>query len=148
MSDNTGPVVVGVDGSAQSLQAVELALEEAGLRGVPLHVVHCADITPAVLHLSGGVNVNTKDLADRQHQQVWELAAPVLDDTDVDVTRIELSGYPADELVRHAEENDAVLVVVGTRGRGRVASAVLGSTSMRVLEHAPCPVLVAKRRVI
>jgi nucleotide-binding universal stress UspA family protein len=147
MSDNTGPVVVGVDGSAQSLQAVELALEEAGLRGVPLHVVHCADITPAVLHLSGGVNVNTKDLADRQHQEVWELAAPVLDDTDVDVTKVELSGYPADELVRHAEDNDALLVVVGTRGRGRVASAVLGSTSMRVLEHAPCPVLVAKKRV-
>jgi nucleotide-binding universal stress UspA family protein len=147
MSDNTGPVVVGVDGSAQSLQAVELALEEAGLRGVPLHVVHCADITPAVLHLSGGVNVNTKDLADRQHQEVWELAAPVLDDTEVDVMKVELSGYPADELVRHAEDNDAVLVVVGTRGRGRVASAVLGSTSMRVLEHAPCPVLVAKKRV-
>ena len=147
MSDNTGPVVVGVDGSAQSLQAVELALEEAGLRRAPLHVVHCADVTPAVLHLSGGVNVNTKDLADRQHQDVWELAAPVLDDTDVDVTKVELSGYPADELVRHAEDNDAVLVVVGTRGRGRVASAVLGSTSMRVLEHAPCPVLVAKKRV-
>jgi nucleotide-binding universal stress UspA family protein len=147
MSDNTGPVVVGVDGSAQSLQAVELALEEAGLRGVPLHVVHCADITPAVLHLSGGVNVNTKDLADRQHQEVWELAAPVLDDTEVDVIKVELSGYPADELVRHAEDNDALLVVVGTRGRGRVASAVLGSTSMRVLEHAPCPVLVAKKRV-
>jgi nucleotide-binding universal stress UspA family protein len=147
MSDNTGPVVVGVDGSAQSLQAVELALEEAGLRGVPLHVVHCADITPAVLHLSGGVNVNTKDLADRQHHDVWELAAAVLDDTDVDVTKVELSGYPADELVRHAEDNDAVLVVVGTRGRGRVASAVLGSTSMRVLEHAPCPVLVAKKHV-
>lgn len=147
MSDNTGPVVVGVDGSAQSLQAVELALEEAGLRGAPLHVVHCADITPAVLHLSGGVNVNTKDLATRQHQDVWELTAPVLDDTDVDVSKVELSGYPADELVRHAEDNDAALIVVGTRGRGRVASAVLGSTSMRVLEHAPCPVLVAKQRV-
>ena len=147
MSDNTGPVVVGVDGSAQSLRAVELALEEAGLRGASLHVVHCADITPAVLHLSGGVNVNTKDLATRQHQDVWELAAPVLDDTDVDVRKVELSGYPADELVRHAEDNDAVLIVVGTRGRGRVASAVLGSTSMRVLEHAPCPVLVAKPRV-
>jgi nucleotide-binding universal stress UspA family protein len=70
--------------------------------------------------------------------------APVIEGTDVEIEKVELNGYPADELVAHCDRVGASLVVVGTRGRGRVASAVLGSTSMRILEHAHCPVLIAK----
>jgi nucleotide-binding universal stress UspA family protein len=138
------PIVVGVDGSPQSLLAVSLAVEEAAYRRAPLQIAHCADVTPAVLHLSGGVDVNTKALAEQQHAEVWEKVAPATDGADVEVELVELNGNPADELVAHCERVGASLVVVGTRGRGRVASAVLGSTSMRILEHAPCPVLIAK----
>ena len=143
MSDER-PVVVGVDGSQQSLSAISTALEEAAYRRAPLHIAHCADVTPAVLHLSGGVDVNTRDLAARQHAEVWEKVAPVIEGTDIEIEKVELNGYPADELVAHCDRVGASLVVVGTRGRGRVASAVLGSTSMRILEHAHCPVLIAK----
>lgn len=145
MSDRqAGPVVVGVDGSSQSLVAVEAAIEQAVLRGTDLHVVHCADITPAILHLAGGVTVDTRELAERDHEAVWEAVAPALENAPVTVTRIDLAGYPSDELTRYCDENDAALLVVGTRGRGRVASTVLGSTSLRSLENAQCNVLVAR----
>ena len=136
-------IVVGYDGSEQSDLALRRAIEEAGLREAELHVVHVVDVTPAVLHLSGGVTVNTADLADARRQDVWEKAAPLLD-SGGPITRVDLDGYPADALVDYCTEVSADLLVMGTRGRGRLASTFLGSTSLRALEQAQCDVMIAK----
>jgi nucleotide-binding universal stress UspA family protein len=58
-------------------------------------------------------------------------------------TRI-LRGRPATELVKEAERWSADLMVVGSRRLGRLGSLLLGSTSAEVVDHAPCPVLVAR----
>ena len=135
-------IVVGYDGSEQSDLALRRGIEEAGLREAELHVVHVVDVTPAVLHLSGGMTVSTTDLADARRQDVWEKAAPLLDSGGT-ITRVDLDGYPADALVDYCVVS-ADLLVMGTRGRGRLASTFLGSTSLRALEHAQCDVMIAK----
>jgi nucleotide-binding universal stress UspA family protein len=57
-------------------------------------------------------------------------------------------GHPATEIVREAEEGGHDLVVVGERpNRNLVARFLLGSTAIRVVEHAPCPVIVAKGEI-
>jgi len=59
-------------------------------------------------------------------------------------TRLRI-GYPAAEIVREAEEGDYGLVIVGWRqDQTLVRRLLLGSTAVRVVEHAPCPVIVAK----
>lgn len=136
-------VVVGYDGSEQSDLALRRAIQEALLREAEVHVVHVVDITPAVLLLPGEVTVNTADLAEARHQEVWETAAPLLD-YDGPIRRVDLEGYPADALVEYCGKVDADLLVLGTRGRGRLASTFLGSTSLRALEHASCDVVIAK----
>jgi nucleotide-binding universal stress UspA family protein len=141
-----GIVVVGVDGSDHSLIALTKAREEAAVRGDMLHVVHVTDFTPAVLHLSDGVTVHTSDLAAARRQEVWSKVDELLGEADEGVHRIDRDGYPADVLVDYCEEVGAELLVLGTRGRGRLASTLLGSTSLRALEHARCDVLVAKPR--
>lgn len=138
------PVVVGIDGSDHSLRALSLALNRAGLLGTSLHVVQVVDVTPAYLHLPGDMSVNTTELAEVQRKAVWEMAKPVLKDAEVEVKLVDLTGYPADELVEYTRSVDAVLLVVGTRGRGRLSSTFLGSTSLRAVERAHCDVLVAK----
>jgi nucleotide-binding universal stress UspA family protein len=62
------------------------------------------------------------------------------DDRSVDVRLID--GSPAERLLEIARDEDAALLVVGSRGRGAVASRVLGSVSRRLVEEAPCPVVV------
>jgi len=57
---------------------------------------------------------------------------------------VDLEGYPPDVIVEYAQEIGADLIVVGSRGRGDLASLVLGSTSHRVVNHAPCDVLVVR----
>jgi nucleotide-binding universal stress UspA family protein len=56
-----------------------------------------------------------------------------------------LTGNPVDEIVAYADSIDADLIVVGSRGHGAVASAVLGSVSQGVLHEARRPVLVFRR---
>lgn len=53
-------------------------------------------------------------------------------------------GQPAMAITQRARQLNADLIVVGTRGRGRIAAAVLGSVSAGVVDRAPCPVLVAR----
>lgn len=136
--------MVGVDGSDQSLRAVRLANDEAGWRGVALHIVHCVDMVPAHLHLSGAKSVDTIDLARQRHDEVWEKVRPIVESTGVEVVRADLMGYPADELTDHCQKVGAALLVMGSRGRGKLASAVLGSTSSHAIQLSPCPVLISK----
>jgi nucleotide-binding universal stress UspA family protein len=60
------------------------------------------------------------------------------------VTKVDLDGYPPDTLSSYATEVEAELLVLGTRGRGELASLILGSTSHRALHLATCDVLVVK----
>ncbi|HEX9846889.1 MAG TPA: universal stress protein [Acidimicrobiia bacterium] len=137
-------VVVGIDGSDHSLVALRRAAEEARLRQAETHVVHVADVSPAVLHLPGDVTIDTADLAASQRKAVWEKAEPVLSAFEVTSKQVDLEGYPADALVDYCDQTNADLLVLGTRGRGRLSSTFLGSTSLRALERAHCDVLIAK----
>lgn len=133
--------MVGVDGSDQSVHAAKIAGAEAELRGVDLHVVHCVDIQPAILHLREGTT-DTREIASAQHDAIHDKVAESLGDRAY--TRVGREGYPPDELVDYTGEVGAGLLVLGSRGRGRVAGAVLGSTSLRCLEQAEIPVLIVK----
>jgi nucleotide-binding universal stress UspA family protein len=141
--ERTFLVVVGYDGSEHSDLALRRAIQEAGLRDAELHVVHVEDVTPAVLHLPDGVTVSTLDLAATRREEVWAQGVRLLD-FDGPISRVDLDGYPADELVDYCAEVSADLLVMGTRGRGRLATTFLGSTSLRALERAHCDVLIAK----
>ncbi len=54
------------------------------------------------------------------------------------------TGDPAERICAYAEEIDARLIAIGTRGHSTVASLLLGSVSNAVIRHAPCPVLVVR----
>jgi nucleotide-binding universal stress UspA family protein len=137
-------VVVGLDGSEASLLALRHSLHEATWRGVELHVVHVLDVTPAVLHLAGNQRISTRDLAESDRVEVWNRATPILEAGGLEVVRVNREGKPADVLSEYCQEVGASVLVVGPRGRGRVAEALLGSTAQSVVKSAQCDVLVVK----
>ena len=121
----SGHIVVGMDESASAAAALAWAASEARLRGAELVVC-------SVVERRLGHNVDVSDSA----------ATVVLDES--------AAGYPTTVLTRHGEaaeellaaSDDADLLVVGSRGRGRLAGFVLGSVSRACMTHARCPVVV------
>ena len=59
-----------------------------------------------------------------------------------------LEGDPVDEILSFADNDGADLIVMGSRGRGALAGALLGSVSSGVAQHASVPVLIAKKRSV
>ncbi|HEU4895744.1 MAG TPA: universal stress protein [Acidimicrobiia bacterium] len=133
-------VVVGIDDSPVAPEVLARAIEQARWRGTDLHVVHVFHL-PIVYTEAA---INWAEVAEAQRSAVWAAADEALDIDDVEVERVDLEGYPPDVLVDYASQVDAELLVVGTRGRGEIASLILGSTSHRAIHLAGCDVLVVK----
>lgn len=132
-----GAVVVGYDGSEHARRALEWAIREARLRD--------ATLVPAVVvpALAGyGVPELPNDTALAAAEQLLTEAAQTAREQQprVRTTPIRVVGPPAQGLLQFTE--DAQLIVVGSRGRGGVASMILGSVSLRVAQRAACPAVV------
>jgi nucleotide-binding universal stress UspA family protein len=137
-------VVAGVDDSEPSERAAAAACRVAACLGAEVHAVFVAHVPAAMLAVLAGVPAAAADVLAAQRAAAWARVGPVLDGASVPVRRVDLEGYPSDTLVSYAAEVEAAMVVVGTRGRGDLASLVLGSTSHRVAHNAPCDVLIAR----
>jgi nucleotide-binding universal stress UspA family protein len=137
-----GSILCGVDGSPDSQAALRVATrlsEQLGARLVIAHVVQPEQLRPVgggplpVLMPPFGAGI---DAGQKLLEQL--LVAHGL----VDVDRRGGTGVPADRLADLADEEDAVMIVVGSRGRGAFRAAFLGSVSNELIGVARCPVLV------
>ena len=139
----SGPVVLGVSGSASSEAAIAFAYEAASLRGVPLVAVHAWTDVSSRPSLMPPLTPEWPVIEDDERRLLAEQLAGWQDKyPEVQVDRVVTEGRPADSLLQAAE--GAQLVVVGTRGRGGVRGLLLGSTSQALMHHSPCPVVVAR----
>ena len=141
---DAGPVVVGVDGSPNSEQAIAVAFEEASLRGVSLVAVHAwADVTYEDTRGTARIRTQPESLEEGEERLLvqrlggWQEKYP-----DVEIRRVLVRDRPRHALLEASET--AQLVVVGSRGRGGFTGMVLGSTSQALVQHAGCPVLVVR----
>jgi len=139
-----GPVVVGVDSTRTSEDAIAAAFDEASWRGAPLTAVHCwREGVLSAVFAEGRWPLDRAAVEEHEHELLaqrlagWQEKYP-----DVAVTRVVLPGSPAERLLELADR--ARLLVVGSRGRGGVAGLALGSTSQAMMSYALCPVLVVR----
>lgn len=138
----SGDVVVGVDGSAGSAMAVEWAAGEAEHRGSRLHLVHAVQTGTPTLSARASAELARVVLESGRAVLEESLGRLTTARPGIEVVTTLARGEPAAALLEAAER--ASLVVVGTRGRGGFTSLLLGSVSLRVAAHAPCPVVVAR----
>jgi nucleotide-binding universal stress UspA family protein len=141
------PVVVGVDGSEESLRAVEWGAREAQLRRAPLRIVSVAAMPPRMRAHHGATQTVADALQEVSVRAVSEAAAragEVAPDLSVDTEL--LSGPPATAITESG--SGAMMLVVGARGQGRFAAMLLGSVSRYAAAHAPCPVIVVREEMI
>ena len=135
-------IVVAVDASAGAEAAARRAVALSKSGGGVVHAVHAVHIPATVFAAMGAVPDASAEIMKLEREAVWERIGPIID--PVGGVRGDLEGYPADAVAEYATENDADLIVVGSRGRGAVASLVLGSTSHRLIHIADRDVFVVK----
>ncbi|WP_454554417.1 universal stress protein [Geodermatophilus nigrescens] len=141
-------IVVGVDGSPGGRSALRWALATAARTGAEVEVVSAVPVDPwTAPHLLDvrGVEAIRADTEARLRAGVAQATSEpavqdVVRDGSVPVHVTVVSGEPAEVLLARAQ--DAALLVVGSRGRGAVASALLGSVALHCSAHSPCPVVV------
>jgi nucleotide-binding universal stress UspA family protein len=150
-------IVVGVDGSPESKEALRWALEEAHLRETPVRAVWAWELplefeplmaavplTPGYLPDGADTAEQLREVTERQLEAVVaEVAREVPEAAGVQVERQAVEGHPADVLVEAAR--GAELLVVGSRGRGGFTGLLLGSVSQACAHHASCPVVIVRR---
>ena len=143
-------VLYATDGSAQAELAGELIAGIKWPRGSVVRVASAID-TGAVFFgapWAPAVPASMDEVEDRltdDGQRAVKEASQRLTEAGIEVECWALKGRPASVIVEEATEWRADLIVMGSRGHGEIASMLLGSVSSEVVDHAPCPVLVARR---
>ncbi|MEU9448851.1 universal stress protein [Streptomyces sp. NPDC048277] len=138
----SGPrVVVGVDGSPASYAALRWGVRYAALVGGAVEAIAAWELQ-GLQNWSGpavDMDIDEEEARQRMRQELTDvLGADAAGSVDSHVVH----GNAADILLRAAQ--GAEVVVVGSKGRGGFARALLGSVSQHVSQHAPCPVVIVR----
>lgn len=128
----SGPIIVGVDGSAEAGNALRFAIHEARLRNCAVEVVHGLEHDQSPDELAAAERLLDKAMLEQ-------------DSSGVSLTAKVIRKSPAEALAEASET--ASLVAVGGRGHGGFRGLLFGSVSHALIHHARCPVVVARSGV-
>jgi nucleotide-binding universal stress UspA family protein len=137
------PVIAGTDGSPESVRAVQWAAREAMLRRTSLQLLAVPSLPPRMTAspagretVAGTIERSTSEALAAAAQEAAQAAPGLAVETHL------RAGSPDQELV--GAGNDALMLVVGSRGAGGFSAMILGSVSRYVATHAACPVVVVR----
>jgi nucleotide-binding universal stress UspA family protein len=139
-------IVVGVDGSDASKDALRWAVEDARARGAEVVALHAYEVPVPAPDAAPASPVDLPALVAEVHEDAQQLVTKVVDEVvgnsvSVDVAPIAVEDAPAKALLDAAR--DADLLVVGSHGHG-LSGLFLGSVSLDCAQHAACPVVIVR----
>jgi nucleotide-binding universal stress UspA family protein len=146
-------ILVATDGSRAAILAAQSAAQLANETYSELHIIY---VCPRSVPLQPGHFLGPEvaehrlqreqELLERKAQRILDIQVEEIEATGGSVAQTHLGvGKPAEEIVALGEELGADLIVVGSRGRGGLRRALIGSVSDSVVRYAHCPVLVVRR---
>jgi nucleotide-binding universal stress UspA family protein len=134
-------ILVGYDGSAAGRKAFDAALELAAKDGAELHVLSVARPSEVA------DDVETEAVIEHSRQYHRRLLAELKSSVVTKGVKAHYEvavGHPAEQIIYHADQQKADLIVVGDRGRSKFVRLLLGSVSKQVVQYAGRPVLVVR----
>lgn len=132
-------ILVAYDGSESAHRALDQAAELAH-NGASVSVISVAELLPQ-FGRAGAMLVPEED-QERRHERAEAMTA--LAEKGIEATVVERKGEAASMIIDEAEKEGADVIVMGTRGLNAAERWLLGSVSSRVVQHAPCNVLVVR----
>ncbi len=136
-------LLLAVDGSEHALNAARLAADLANaMASKTLRIVVAYDPIPSYLgepDMQSAINARL-----RESQEILQKAVEAVGKTSAEIHTGLIEGNPAEAIIEVAKTRGSDIIIMGSRGLGRLSGLVLGSTSQKVVSHAPCPVLIVR----
>ena len=137
-------ILVATDGSREAQLALTTAADLAKSTDSELHVLHVGEL-PLVYHPERHAYRTLYEEHEREAQHILEAEVERIDGSGATVAQAHLRmGRADEEIVELAQSIDAGLIVIGSRGQGRLRRALVGSVSESVVRHAHCPVTIVR----
>ncbi len=148
----TSKILIATDGSAYGRKAVDYGIglaKKLNAGVIALYVVNLKSLEMYALghHDDIGGYESTASILKADGEKALEYVADAGKKAAVDVATKLVRGYPADEIIKTAEDESVSMVVVGNLGKTGLEHLLLGSVSESVVKKAPCPVLVVRGQV-
>jgi nucleotide-binding universal stress UspA family protein len=136
-------ILLAVDGSEHALNAARMASSLANaMNSQTLRIVVAYNPIPVHLgdpYMQDAINARiseTEEIIQDAVQAVGAVSAEILTEM--------IEGDPAETIIELAKTHNSNVIIMGSRGLGKLAGLLLGSTSQKVVSYAPCPVLIVK----
>jgi len=136
-------ILVPFDGSQGSWKALRKALVLAGEQGAAITALSIEEHLPRYAATVGEVQ-EEKEQENAYFAQLHAQAVALAREQGLDIKTETLVGHAAQTIVRYAEEQEFDLIAIGHSGHSGVWGVLLGSTTARVVDQAPCDVLVVR----
>ena len=139
---STPLILLPIDGSEHARRAADYAAKMAKMMAAQLLLLHCHRPFPVKL----GEPYFQKAI-DKIMQQAGELITPLQHmfvEQGLDCSELILEGQPGEKICEIARIETCEMIIMGSRGRSDLKGLLLGSVTHRVLQQAPCPVLVVR----
>jgi nucleotide-binding universal stress UspA family protein len=134
-------ILLATDGSREAGLAATTAADLATATDSELHVIHVGELLPTVLAQTevepAQLEREAREVLDEQVKRIEEAGGTVKE------AHLRL-GRADEEIVDLAQSLGVGLIVMGSRGHGRIRRALMGSISDSVVRHAPCPVTIVR----
>jgi len=136
-------ILLAVDGSEHAVRAAKVATELAHcMKSAELRIVVAYDPIPPYLgepNLQVAINARLSEA-----KGILKKAVELVGNSHIDVHTELIEGNSAEVILEVANTRGSDVIIMGSRGLGRLAGLLLGSTSQKVVSHAPCPVLIVR----
>ena len=134
-------ILLATDGSKEAQVGARTAADLAKSHDSELHMVYVEPVLPMI----SGFADHGEERVGPESRQLLDEQVKLIQETGTNVAEAHLRlGRPDEQILRVGEEIDAGLIVMGSRGRGGIRRALMGSVSDSVVRHAHCPVLVVR----
>jgi len=137
-------ILVAFDGSEKSYEAFDFALEMSK---------NCPNSSTEVLVIAVAQPPEPIDIVEmdaviesitQHYEELFKGLKERAKEKGVEIKAEVVIGHPADQIVRYASEKGCDMIVLGHRGRSKIADWLLGSVSKRVSSYSPCTVTIVK----